>query len=727
MVNLEVKGQLAKLLATEDLIIEHRNVSTASFDVDRRVLTLPRWEKASSEVFDLLIAHEVGHALFTPADDWNDIAEVPGIYINIAEDARIEKLMKHRFGGLPKTFYNGYKKLYDEDFFDIEGEDLNNLSLPDRVNLYFKVGSYVQIPFFTFDESLVVEKIRNADTFEQMVLAAEQLYKLHKQQKEEEEKEETPAPAPSDEEQSSQQDVSSDQQENQPGENDVEETQPEGQSQSESDEDSDGEESEETTEEIIETPNQGGDHMLDQDVKTVDNLSEKLESLANRSSYGEPVYVEIPTVNLKDIVVDNRDIYDYINDYWDKSIHETLNETTNTRTKEQLEDIFFKYPRLQWQEFRRDIQSEVNYMVKEFECKKSAAAYARASTSRTGVLDCTKLHTYKYNEDLFKKVTTIPNGKNHGLVFVLDWSGSMCRILQDTVKQLLSVVMFCDKVNIPFDVYAFTNEWNYQNYKPVRPSAENENQIFIDGAFSMMNMLTSRTSRKELIRQMETLFMISTMSSYNYGTGIPPRVGLSGTPLNEAIVTLKTLLPDFKARTGVEKAHVMVLTDGESCQSRYTRRYDEFDGVPQFGLSRIVPNTNCYLRNRTTGKVSYVGGNDGYVFFTTVLLNDLQDMFPDSTFTGFRILENNSGYFVRQACNYDETICAQWKKTKAVTLTNFGYDRYFIIANNQLQQSTDFTVDEDASKAKIKSAFAKSLKGKKVNKKILGDFIGLIA
>ena len=61
MVNLEVKGTLAKLLATEDLIIEHRNVSTASFDVERRVLTLPRWEKASSVVFDLLIAHEVGH------------------------------------------------------------------------------------------------------------------------------------------------------------------------------------------------------------------------------------------------------------------------------------------------------------------------------------------------------------------------------------------------------------------------------------------------------------------------------------------------------------------------------------------------------------------------------------------------------------------------------------------------------------------------------------------
>ena len=57
--------------------------------------------------------------------------------------------------------------------------------------------------------------------------------------------------------------------------------------------------------------------------------------------------------------------------------------------------------------------------------KKSADGYARATTARTGSLDMTKLHTYKYNEDVFKKVTTIPDSKSHGLVFMLDWSGSM--------------------------------------------------------------------------------------------------------------------------------------------------------------------------------------------------------------------------------------------------------------------------------------------------------------
>ena len=109
MINLEVKGQLAKLLATEDLIVEHRNVDTAMFNVDTRVLTLPRWEKATNTVFDLLISHEVGHALFTPNEDWTSKVSCPKMFVNVTEDARIESLMKRKFGGLPKTFYKGYK------------------------------------------------------------------------------------------------------------------------------------------------------------------------------------------------------------------------------------------------------------------------------------------------------------------------------------------------------------------------------------------------------------------------------------------------------------------------------------------------------------------------------------------------------------------------------------------------------------------------------------------
>ena len=54
-------------------------------------------------VYNMLVGHEVGHALFTPNEDWKNLP-VPKSYINITEDARIEKLMKRKFPGLAKDF-----------------------------------------------------------------------------------------------------------------------------------------------------------------------------------------------------------------------------------------------------------------------------------------------------------------------------------------------------------------------------------------------------------------------------------------------------------------------------------------------------------------------------------------------------------------------------------------------------------------------------------------------
>jgi hypothetical protein len=139
----EIKSQLAKLLATEDLVVEHKRVETACFNVHTRVLTLPLWDKASNTVYDLLVGHEVGHALFTPDDDWFESTTIPQQFVNIVEDARIEKLMKRKYAGLAKTFYNGYKELNDEDFFQIADEDLETLNLADKTNLYFKVGNFL--------------------------------------------------------------------------------------------------------------------------------------------------------------------------------------------------------------------------------------------------------------------------------------------------------------------------------------------------------------------------------------------------------------------------------------------------------------------------------------------------------------------------------------------------------------------------------------------------------
>ena len=96
----------------------------------------------------MLVGHEVGHALFTPDEDWQKEHKVPHQYVNIIEDIRIEKLMKRKYAGLTKTFFNGYKELSEQDFFALEEEDISTeFTLADRINLYAKIGNFIEIEF----------------------------------------------------------------------------------------------------------------------------------------------------------------------------------------------------------------------------------------------------------------------------------------------------------------------------------------------------------------------------------------------------------------------------------------------------------------------------------------------------------------------------------------------------------------------------------------------------
>ena len=164
---------------------------------------------------------------------------------------------------------------------------------------------------------------------------------------------------------------------------------------------------------------QGGDHAkLSDTVKTVEALEDKLGDLtASSSRFSDPDYIEYPKWR-SDVVVSPTEIYDYLHKSWRDQYEHVANNSNEAQADQWFDRAVGQYHK-NFTEFKREVQSEVNYMVKEFECKKSATAYARATTARTGVLDCTKLHTYKYNEDLFKKVTNLPEGKNHGLVFTI--------------------------------------------------------------------------------------------------------------------------------------------------------------------------------------------------------------------------------------------------------------------------------------------------------------------
>ena len=713
MIRHEIKSQLAKLLATEDLVVENKYVETAQFNVHTRVLTLPVWERASSQVYDMLVAHEVGHALYTPDSDWFKDRNISPQFVNIVEDVRIEKMMKRRYAGISKTFHRGYSELADEDFFCIENEDVNKMNLADKANLYFKIGKFVDIDFNS-QERVLIQKISDAETFDDVLDVAEELYIYCKKQQEMKTKTDDlqVQGGQSEGEDQSETDSSEESTPSVPnGTNDAPGS---------NDYDSDEFDSEEPTD----SDSYGGTENDDElEVSTAQSLEDALKDLASNEGW-ENVYLELPKLDLNRIVIPNADIHSRFDEWNDFLERHELTE----------EEVFGNADR-EFKEFKKSAQKEVNYLVKEFECRKSADSYARATTSRTGVLDCSKLHTYKYNEDLFRKVTTLAEGKNHGLVFVLDWSGSMGNVLQDTLKQLFNLMWFCKKASIPFEVYAFTNEY------PKEPTEETlredytqhayekrEGLIAVGPWFSMMNIFSSSVKMKELEQQMKNFYRLSYNMTRWSTAPIPTGLSLSGTPLNEAFISLHQILPQFKKQHKVQKVQCVVLTDGEAGGMKYHKEVQRrWEDGPFLGVGSV--QANAFLRNRKTGN-TYSFDCEWWQM-SDIFLKNLRDTFADVSFIGIRVLESrDAGSFIRRYCGWGpkfEKIQKVWKKERAFALHDAGYHTYFGMSAAALSNNSEFDVDEGASKAKIKSAFVKSLKNKKMNKKVLGEFIELIA
>jgi hypothetical protein len=178
------KSLLAKLLASENLTVEHGNFPTASMDIKNRVLRLPIWKEMSGSLYDLMVLHEVGHALYTPEDGWHESASNKGkgykSFLNVVEDARIERKIKDKYPGGRRSFTEGYLDLIKKDFFGLRGVDLKDLNLIDRINLHFKGGTLHDINF-TDEENEFVEKVRNTVTWADVVRVTDELYEYAKE------------------------------------------------------------------------------------------------------------------------------------------------------------------------------------------------------------------------------------------------------------------------------------------------------------------------------------------------------------------------------------------------------------------------------------------------------------------------------------------------------------------------------------------------------------------
>ena len=802
-INNNAKSFLAKLLATENISVEHKKVKTAYFDVKSRLLVLPIWKNMNEDITDLLIAHEVGHALFTPQSGWEESIikrKIPKSFLNVIEDARIEKLIKRRYPGLSQSFIKGYRDLINNNFFGTDGKDFNEMLLIDRLNIHFK-SSHVESPL-TFDDSYesdVVKRIEKLETFEEVIDLADELAKYCKKEQEEKEEEmETygfddhdfddldendldqdgesvsdPSDEKEDEEEKSGSKNSDDK-----GEEETKDAE-EQKSDTDSQEPSSGQQSDTELKGEEAKPAKPTEEIEEVSAETDQSWENKKENLLDPESKNNE-YINIHNYkNVNDYIVDYKTVLSDFDKVFRKPFKE---ETKSTMAQNSINRLVKEY-----RQFTRDQSKKVGYMVKEYEMKKAAAAYSRTKQDKSGVIDPLKLHSYKYNDDIFKRMAITPDGKNHGMMMFIDWSGSMHDKITPTIHQLMNLTMFCQKVNIPFEVYAFSNDtrgddsWRSRYYDDENSTPKGrkgpryqDGDVTVDERLSLLNFVSSRMNAKEYEKGMINLFMLAVKNSpqyysrrrmynmsaeeYNdfqdqqdYVDNLPYEPSgyhMCSTPLNDCIMAAMPMVTAFRKRYAIDKMNTIFLTDGSSDgndrkvfinpseaeqQSRHLfKREGHFIGNTDY-------ESNIVLRDTVTKK-EYA--NSGRREMTDHLLDALRQR------TGTKVL----GFYIASGkkidrwtmdrffpqYSYDKTdkvfdrkkVMAEYRKNKCLVVKhNTAYDEFYLLAGGQMkvEDGQMATPSENAKKSEIKRLFTSTLKQNKDSRVVLNKFISQVA
>ena len=749
------KDTLAKLMATENITVLHKRIPTAYFDIKTRSLVCPILkDDMSSELYDLFMGHEVGHALFTPLEGWHDKVSDKGPifkgYLNVIEDIRIEKKIKAKYPGLRKSFYTAYKELLEDDFFGLEKLDksISELNLIDRINLHYKVGHGIRVPFSS-DEKVVLDKCEKLETFEDVLKLATELFNQKQEEAQsfieglspeqlQELADEMGIEQPEDggtELNDLDNMIETEAKENGTGGyGDEESEKEEGQdsysiakekdSDDSTESNQDSEDNQDGQGDISSQGNEGtpttGQNTLQDQVKeeleksnTDEAFRQNEEKCFDTEKYGsEPVNLEITErVKYENFIVPFTEI--------EKELGNFNREPVSKFTKN----------------FINKNKSVVNYMAKEFEMKKAASAYNKSQQAKTGELNMDKLHLYKIKDDIFNRVEITPDGKNHGIVMAIDWSGSMSNDIEATLEQAFLLSMYCRKINIPFQLYAFSDGYHRGRYEDAeyissqnltygRQAKENEALV---RELALLEIVNDKMKTSEYQRAMENWFQIVKSMNYSWrydeapeydrDANLPGKLYLSGTPLDATLFVMRDLLNDFQYTNNLDIVSFVCLTDGQSHGN-----FPSGTVLIDRKINQTFQLSKNYGYRATKGLLKWIKATTnartiGY------FLTDAKGRRVEQEWTNFtgvseydwqeqekrRASFNKDGCILTENCNYDLGIVINSRKLKL----NYNED--------VLQ------VGDDATKGQLKRALVKTGQQKVKQRIILNKFVQQMA
>ena len=347
------------------------------------------------------------------------------------------------------------------------------------------------------------------------------------------------------------------------------------------------------------------------------------------------------------------------------------------------------------------------------------------------------------------------------MIILVDWSGSMSDVLPSVIQQLMNLAWFCRKINIPFEVYAFSNYYGYDSTDydwrdKVKNSFDLKKGDLFMKNYKLVNFLSHKMNNKDFEKGMQNLYMTLEAQDYRgYGSKtiinwydsdgrqcarpiyLPSCMHLGSTPLNPALASMIEIIPKFKSKYGIEKLSFITLTDGAS---------DGGEGIAEDMTDR-EGNTEV-VSNSYKGKlVINVGGKNYYSEnsreysssrMTTQLLNIIKQRYNTNNI-GFFLIPNKSRKHLHWAIeDYDsngkyvgydlDRVMKNLTKDNVHLTSKTGYDKYFITVGNTRVESADLSsLDSDAKTSDIKRFFKNSMKGRLKSRVLLNNFIEEVA
>jgi uncharacterized protein with von Willebrand factor type A (vWA) domain len=567
----ETKRGLARLLARENLIVRHADVPTANFDLQSRTLTLPKWTNITVDQYDLLIGHEVGHALYS--DDLDAVKtshQFPGLhtYINVLEDVRIERRIKDEFPGLRGSFTRGYRDFFNHGpIFQLE-KPVEQYDFIDRINIHYKIGAHVDVPF-SDDERLILARLDKCRTMQDVVALARELWNGQKKQNEEQQQQKQAGQIGQSSESSEssentaptagQSEKSDDQQESN-GSGDESEESDDEQSGNGSGEESDDEQPSGTVsgeqEPSTDEPEPSTDPVAETDQFNAEALSQLDRDQQTGNTIDQVMLSPLSATVVKSSTVDNGTFVR------DALVHLSQNPTRLATATATLGT------------FQTKFGPTIAHMAREFDRRKTAKLHERARTARTGRIDLTKLASYKFREDIFQQVTIVPNGKSHGIVLLIDGSGSMQGVFGDVIEQVMLFTQFAQRVHIPVQAFMF----------------HDGRSLAAQTLLEQMPAYTARPSGVELVclydstqknHKQQQIVLAAVAHMFNgdrYQSEIAvPHIHLGMTPLNGGLFLVERHVAALKQSLRLEKMSLIVLTDGDASDTvTYTTNGDRY-------------------------------------------------------------------------------------------------------------------------------------------------------